>query len=78
MSWSKNYSHIKPYKRVRCINPTGCKWLYNKVYGVIAENNTVYRIQFDGKGSKQYSRDWFEDILPPTPPPKPRLSNPLF
>ncbi len=74
MSWSKKYSHMKPYKRVRCINASGCKWLKYKVYGVIAENDTVYRIQFDGKGSKQYSKDWFtEDLHQTPPPPRPKI-----
>lgn len=73
MGFSKKFAHCKPYKRVLCINPSSCKFLRGKEYGVIAENDTVYRIQFDSRGSKQYSKDWFTEITSqPIPQPKPK------
>ena len=68
--FSKQFAHKKPYKRVRCIDTTGCEMIYQVSYGVINETPTKYHIQFDSKGTKWYSRDRFTEDLHGTLKPK--------
>lgn len=70
MGWSKQFAHCKPYKKVKCINPSGCKMIYQVSYGVINETPTKYHIQFDSGGTKWYSKDRFIDWHQTPPKPK--------
>ena len=59
MAWKKKYDHLKPYKRVRCIDAGDCKYLNYGIRGVIKENDTNYLIQFTNGSAKWYSKDRF-------------------
>ena len=62
MGFDKQYTHLKPYKQVRCIDNKGVKMIYQVVYGVIRETESKYHIQFDSRGTKWYKKTRFVDI----------------
>ena len=63
MSWRKKYTHLKPYKRVICVDPGNCVYLRSGIRGVIKEDLTRYLIQFTNGSAKWYSRTRFTNKI---------------
>ena len=61
MGWDKKYDHMKPYKKVICINNTKSKLLKTGMRGVIKETDTKYLIQFNSGAANWYARSRFID-----------------
>lgn len=63
MGWNKKYSHMKPYKKVRCIDAGDCKLLNYGIRGVINETETNYLVQFNTGAANWYSKSRFVDLI---------------
>ena len=79
MGWQKKYDHMKPYKRVLCIDDSNCK-LLNVGYTnlVIKETETTYLIQFKSGAANWYDKTRFTDVPKPKAKKQKLLTKQLF
>lgn len=61
MGWNKQYTHLKPYKKAFCENPS--KMLKKGWRMIIDENETQYLIQFASGAAHWYSKSRFSEPI---------------